>query len=276
LLSHIFLSFFFVKVILGDEIYDETDTSRSIGLDWEKLQSLDIVRNNPKKKTLQLSERKAVVAYLRAHYYTDIVSVLSDRTLEWLIATTEVREFHSGTNSVTTTNSMLNNVVHKSYTEGTTLRSSTTIYQEGISSNICTLVLSGSLSVVVGKDDQFQTDMGPWSLLALEALHDTDYTPDFTAFVPSSNTALTSTRLLCIDRETFQAARAATAEEDDVQRKREAKSLSSAKSDTTTTTSGYHDRTQLRSNLLAAFHQALIGNAAATTGSNNGNNSNYT
>jgi CRP-like cAMP-binding protein len=245
-------------------------------LDWEKLQSLDVVRNNPKKKTLQLSERKAVVAYLRAHYYTDIVSFLSDRTLEWLIATTEVREFHTGVSSATTTNSMSNNIVHRSYKEGPMLRSSTTIYQEGIPSNICTLVLSGSLSIIVGKDDQFQTDMGPWSLLSLQALQDTDYTPDFTAFVPSSNTAMSSTRLLCIDRETFQAAKAAAAEEDDVQRKKEAKSSSSAKSDTTTTTSGYHDRTQLRSNLLAAFHQALIGNAAVTNGSNNGNNSNYT
>lgn len=247
-------------------------------MDWEKLQSLDIVRNNPKTKTLQLSERKAVVAYLRAHFYTDIASLLSDRTLEWLIATTEVREFPYGTNSGTATNSMSTNMVHQSNIAGTTEHSLTKIYQEGIPSNICTLILSGSLSVVVGKDDQFLTDMGPWSVLAVEALKDSDYTPDFSAFVPtSSNTSMSSTRLLCIDREKFQAARAAAAEEDDFPRKRETKSVSSAKSDTTTTTSGYHDRTQLRSNLLAAFHQALIGNnTAVTNGSNHGNMSNHT
>lgn len=222
-----------------------------------------------KKKTLQLQERKAVVAYFRAHYYSDIVSLLSDRTLEWLIATTAVREFNNSTTTTTSSTTTDNTGSEEKK------QSSTIIYQEGTPSDICTLILSGSLTVIVGKDDKFQTEMGPWSVLALQALMDKDFTPDFTAFVSSNTTATTATRLLCIDRETFQAAIAATAEEE-LQRKKELNNIISSEKSESTTTNGYQDRAQMRSNLLAAFQQVLIGNTATTGTNNNINHSKNT
>lgn len=108
--------------------------------------------------TLTEAERKAVLAFLRAHY-NDVLSQLSDSNLEEMIAITEVSEIDGG-------------------------NLETMVYQKGLRSDLCTVVLSGKLTVVAGKDE-FRSEIGPWSVLAIRALLDTNYTPDFSAYVSS-------------------------------------------------------------------------------------------
>lgn len=108
--------------------------------------------------TLTEAERKAVLAFLRAHH-NDVLSQLSDSTLEEMIAITEVSEIDGG-------------------------NLETMVYQKGLRSDLCTVVLSGKLTVVAGKDE-FRSEIGPWSVLAIRALLDTNYTPDFSAYVSS-------------------------------------------------------------------------------------------
>jgi len=222
-----------IEVILGDEIYDETDAdltngieSNQIAFDFEKLRSLDM---NQGKKTLQLSERKAVVAYFRAHY-NHVVSQLSDRMLEMMIATTAVMEFDddaADSNEVSEKNK---------------------IYQEGIPSDTCTLILSGTVTVLVGKE-KFRSEMGPWSVLAATALTDNEYTPDYSAFISSRG------RCLRINRETFLAAQAASVEE----QKWQAHAPSQPKDSIERRSTGINDRAQIRSELLAVYNNSVAG-----------------
>ena len=60
------------------------------------------------------------------------------------------------------------------------------LYKRGKPSNVCTLVLSGRVTVQAGKDS-FRSELGPWSLLGADSLEQEDgkYIPDFTAFVTS-------------------------------------------------------------------------------------------
>ncbi len=152
------------KIILGDKIYDETDaiqqqqqqkTDQRADFDWDRLNLLDSKRVGT---TLTEAERKAVLAFLRAHH-KDVLSQLSESNVEEMIATTEVSEI-----------------------DGESL--DTMVYRKGIRSDICTIVLSGKLTVVAGKDE-FRSEIGPWSVLAIRALLDSTYTPDFSAYVSS-------------------------------------------------------------------------------------------
>lgn len=184
---------------------------------------------NQGKKTLQLSERKAVVAYFRAHY-NHLVSQLSDRILEMMIATTAVVEFDDDavdSNEVSEKNK---------------------IYQEGIPSDTCTLILSGTVTVLVGKE-KFRSEMGPWSVLAATALTDNEYTPDYSAFVSSRG------RCLRINRETFLAAQAASVEEE----KWQAHAPSQTKDSLEKRSIGINDRAQIRSELLAVYNNSVAG-----------------
>lgn len=60
------------------------------------------------------------------------------------------------------------------------------LYKRNKPSNVCTLILSGRVTVQAGKD-QFRSEMGPWSLLGADCLEQEDgaYVPDYTAFVSS-------------------------------------------------------------------------------------------
>jgi len=200
--------------------------SNKIAFDFEKLRSLDM---NQGKKTLQLSERKAVVAYFRAHY-NHLVSQLSDRILEMMIATTAVVEFDDDA------------------VDSNEVSEKNRIYQEGIPSDTCTLILSGTVTVLVGKE-KFRSEMGPWSVLAATALTDNEYTPDYSAFVSSRG------RCLRINRETFLAAQAASVEEE----KWQAHAPSQTKDSLEKRSIGINDRAQIRSELLAVYNNSVAG-----------------
>lgn len=61
----------------------------------------------------------------------------------------------------------------------------------------CCLVLSGQLRITCS-DDNLETEAGPWSILALNALTDVDYMPDYAAEV------ITTARLLFISRQQYE------------------------------------------------------------------------
>lgn len=62
------------------------------------------------------------------------------------------------------------------------------LYKRNKPSNVCTLILSGRVTVQAGKD-QFRSEIGPWSLLGADSLEleDGEYVPDYTAFVSSDS-----------------------------------------------------------------------------------------
>ena len=183
-----------------------------------------------------------MVAYLRAHY-NDLLSLLTDRMLEEMVASTIVTEIVSSDDE--------NDV-------------SAIIYQKGVSSDTCTLILSGKVTALVGKDD-FRSEMGPWSVLATQALTNLDYVPDFSAFVSSG-----SCRCLRITRHVFAAAKDASARER-ISRTDEPKDAGPSdiidmtdKEDdpfnANSTVNGnmsIKDRKHLRSELLAVFNQTI-------------------
>lgn len=59
---------------------------------------------------------------------------------------------------------------------------SITLYKRGVTTQDALLVISGRLHITAG-DDEFVSEAGPWTLLAVKALTDDLYSPDFTARV---------------------------------------------------------------------------------------------
>jgi hypothetical protein len=74
------------------------------------------------------------------------------------------------------------------------------MYETGKPTDTCTLILSGKVTVLVGRD-AFRSDVSSWTVLAPGALEDPRFTPDFTAFVSSG-----PCRCIRISRATFSAA----------------------------------------------------------------------
>lgn len=70
------------------------------------------------------------------------------------------------------------------------------IYRRGKVSSMCTLVLSGSLTILAGKDE-FMSEKGPWSMLGVDALTmaEGSYIPDFSAFIASDTVRFVSISL---------------------------------------------------------------------------------
>ena len=62
------------------------------------------------------------------------------------------------------------------------------LYRRGKYATTCTLILSGKVMVLAGKD-QFKSELGPWNILAADSLllPDGSYVPDFTAYICSDN-----------------------------------------------------------------------------------------
>ena len=64
------------------------------------------------------------------------------------------------------------------------------VFQRGVQSVECVLILSGKVVVLAGKD-KFRSELGPWTLLGSDALDDDiGFVPDFTAYVVSDNARL--------------------------------------------------------------------------------------
>lgn len=73
------------------------------------------------------------------------------------------------------------------------------IYQRGVPSELFTLVLQGKVLIVAG-GEEFELELGPWSVLGNKALTQTRYLPDFCAY------PIGSCRLVRISKSQYEAA----------------------------------------------------------------------
>lgn len=177
-----------IEEILGDEIVDETDAfmdgthmepvTRTNVFEWARLRLLDSKLVDEK---LSGEETMAITAHLQRNHY-NTVEHLSDRQVELLV---------SGSHVVT-----LPEVVREI---GQPLPRDL-MYSKNAETDVCTLVLSGKVTVFVG-EEKFRTDLGSWSVLGIGALTNPVYKPDFDAFVSSG-----PCRCIRISRERFNAA----------------------------------------------------------------------
>jgi metal transporter CNNM len=159
-----------VEEILGQEIVDETDAfvdgthretvNRGEAFEWAKLRLLGSTIVDQK---LTYTETKAITAHLLANY-PKAVSQLTPTQLHYLVSETVISVFPAATREI-------GKDIPKDL-----------LYEQGVRSNVCTLILSGKVTVITGADE-FRSDVSFWTLLGISALHDPQYTPDFTAFV---------------------------------------------------------------------------------------------
>jgi metal transporter CNNM len=159
-----------IEEILGTEIVDETDAfldgSHAVKLDREdalKFARLRLLDSKIVDERLTLDETKAVTAHLWKNH-SSVVSLLTENQLQRLVAETPVSILPTATQKI-----------------GEALPADL-LYQKGVSSDVCTLILAGKVCVLVGQD-QFRSDVSSWSLLGAGALKDPDYAPDFSAYV---------------------------------------------------------------------------------------------
>ena len=177
-----------VEEILGHEIVDETDTfvdgthqetvNRDEAFEWAKLRLLG---SKIVDQRLTFTETKAITAHLSANY-PNAVSQLTENQLHHLVSEAVITEFPTATREL-----------------GKDLPKEL-LYEKGVRSDVCTLILSGKVTVITGADE-FRTDVSFWTLLGISALHDALYEPDFTAFVCKG-----PCRCLQFTREMFMAA----------------------------------------------------------------------
>jgi len=161
-----------IEEILGAEIVDETDAfldgTHSIKLDRAdafKFARLRLLDRKIVDERLSLDETRAVTAHLWKNF-PQVVSFLTETQLQRLVADTTVT------------------VLPTAEQEMGESTPSDLLYEKGKVTDYCTLILAGKVTVLVGAD-QFRSDVSSWALLASGALEDTNYTPDFTAYVSS-------------------------------------------------------------------------------------------
>ena len=159
-----------MEEILGHEILDETDAfvdgthqvkvTREEGFEWAKLRLLG---SKIVDERLSYSETKAITAHLLVNYIQHF-SMLTENQVMRMVGDTSVTVFPTATRRL-----------------GQDLPDDL-IYKRGEATNVCTLILSGKMTVITGSDE-FRTDVGSWTLLGISALKDPQYKCDFEAFV---------------------------------------------------------------------------------------------
>ena len=227
-----------LELILGDEIVDETDalvdvndpestvrrsqfiggtsdhtgalgsersdfsnqvaSFRSAGtgtsIDWEgRLRLLD---ERLVDEHLSPEEVRAVTAHLKTNY-TRAVELISDHQLQELLTTIPVSEIPPAETCHTA-------VGNDDECSGVPEDKAELLYERGVPTDFCTIVLSGKIMVMSGAD-RFRSDVSNWGVLATRALTDPTYIPDFTAWV-LPNSQAHGCRCVKFSRSTFAGA----------------------------------------------------------------------
>lgn len=156
-----------IEEILGDEIVDETDAASQkevsnarVEFDWGRLRLLDA---NFVEQHLSEEEGKAVMAHLQTNY-AHVFSTLSNEALSRLVAETEVESLEAAT--LTVGQDLPNDL----------------LYKQGATTDVCTLILGGKVTVLAGKD-KFKSEVSSWSVLGGQIFQQNEYQPDFSAYV---------------------------------------------------------------------------------------------
>ena len=188
-----------IEVILGHEIVDETDAfvdnfhnvKVDRDFDWTKLRLLD---SQIVDQMLTVDEVKAISAHLRANHGPSM-HLLSDIQLRKLVQATKVTEYDAAENP-----------------ERMDDLPEDLLYQASKPSDNCTIILTGRVTVIAGHEG-FRSDVSSWSVLASSSLTNTNYVPDFSAYVSHG-----PCRCIRITRESFSQAVDASAVENDTKR----------------------------------------------------------
>lgn len=158
-----------VERIIGDSIVDETDafadSYQQVKVDradfeWARLRLLD---TKIVDEMLTTSEISAVVAHLKTNH-AKVFGLLSDLQLSRLVSSTPVSTFSTASQDL---DKDLPNEL---------------LYENGTHSNTFTLILSGKVTVLVGSEN-FRSDVSSWSVLGSGAIKDSNWIPDYTAYV---------------------------------------------------------------------------------------------
>ena len=159
-----------IEKILGDTIVDETDAfsdgqqmikvKRAESFEWARLRLLD---SKIVDGSLSPSEVQAVTAHLRMNF-SESVKLLTDTQLSRLVSTTTV-------STLSTANQKLGEALPEEL-----------LYEKGVPSDLFTLILSGKVTVLVGEEN-FRSDLSPWSVLGKAAFENPTFVPDYSAFV---------------------------------------------------------------------------------------------
>mmetsp|Transcript_111504 Transcript_111504/g.156532 ORF Transcript_111504/g.156532 Transcript_111504/m.156532 type:complete len:401 (+) Transcript_111504:80-1282(+) len=161
-----------IEKILGDSITDETDAvtaeenaakikfERGESFEWARLRLLDAKIVD---EMLSPSEVQAVTAHFRVNY-ADAVQLLTDTQLNRLIANTPVSSLPTAVQEV-----------------GQELPTEL-LYKKGTPSEVCTLILGGKVTILVGEEN-FRSELSSWSVLGRTALETNSFSPDFSAYV---------------------------------------------------------------------------------------------
>ena len=136
--------------------------NREEGFEWAKLRLLG---SSIIDERLSHSETKAVTAHLLVNHSKHF-SMLTENQAMRMVADTGVTTLPTSTRRL-----------------GQDLPDDL-VYTKGEPTSVCTLILSGKMTVITGSDE-FRTDVGAWTLLGISALQDPQYKCDFHAFVCS-------------------------------------------------------------------------------------------
>jgi len=178
-----------VEEILQDEIVDETDVyvdvdNRVKVTDGRANKKLDLAIFNPAwraaRDRLSQEEISAIGRHLSARAFVRGTKLhLTPKAIEYLVTAAEV----SNKNRATACG--IKDALEADM-----------FYRQGKNSDHCTLILQGRLAARVGREG-FRSELGAFSLLALDALWDDQFVPDFDAFIITPKVRyLTITRTL--------------------------------------------------------------------------------
>ena len=191
-----------VEEILGQEIIDELDDegeNEDTALNTDRnrdrdLAMLALLNGKTEEDKLSLEEVQAVSTHLMSNvqHFEETCKIVSGGSVR---ETADVQVVLSQARVVVadrlSTESMLSH--HKP-------NKADVLYDRSKPSSQCILIMTGKVVVYAGHD-QFRSELGPWSLLGLDALRSVEPTfmPDFTAYILSENI-----RYIVLDKQTFK------------------------------------------------------------------------
>jgi len=177
--------------IVGGGVASERFSTR--GVDWEaRLRLLD---ERLVDEHLNSDEVRAVAAHLKMNY-RKAVELISDRQLKELLSSVPVTEIPPAKSCAMVDGK------EDGEENGVPTDRSELLYERGVPSDFCTLVLSGKITVMSGAD-RFRSDVSNWGVLATRALTESAYTPDFSAWVVPNPSGSGGCRCIKLDKKAF-------------------------------------------------------------------------
>lgn len=174
-----------VEEILGQEIGDETDVAEG---------DSDVKQKDRDLAMLALISGKSLDEKLSSDEIQAVASHIMNNLPEFMTICSQISKGRVA--DVPSLQEVLSTVVvvsgqRKSTDEMLSRKiplSEDILFRRNEASNKCILVLSGKLVIYAGKD-QFRSELGPWSMIGVDALSTADngFVPDFSAFISSEN-----------------------------------------------------------------------------------------